>query len=67
MPRAVNELKAWRVAILILATLAITVFCVQRFVIQIFDIPFEVCIFYVPTAMVILFVFLLSIKNGRLL
>jgi len=44
-----QELKTWRLATLIMVTLAAVVFLVQRFVGQLFDFVFEFCIFYIPT------------------
>jgi len=49
VPTNQEDLKTWRIATLIMVTLAATVFLVQRFVGQFFDVVFEVCIFYVPT------------------
>lgn len=43
------ELEAWRQATLVVASLALLVFLVQRLFGPIFnDVIFEVCIFYVP-------------------
>jgi hypothetical protein len=44
-----EELKTWRIATLVMVTLAAVVFLVQRFVGQFFDVTFEICIFYIPT------------------
>jgi hypothetical protein len=66
MPRAVGELKTWRVATFVVGMLAVAVFCIQRFVTQIFDIAFEICIFYVPAVTVVIYVFHLSREKGRL-
>jgi len=49
VPTNQEELRTWRIATLIMVTLAAVVFLVQRFVDQIFDVIFEVCIFYIPT------------------
>jgi len=62
MPKAVDELKTWRIATFIVAMVAVAVFCVQRFVTQIFDIVFEICIFHVPAVAIVIFVF---IRLGR--
>jgi len=43
-----NDLKTWRLATLIVVLVAVSVFFVQRFIFQFFDIAFEVCIFYIP-------------------
>jgi len=49
VPTNQEELKTWRLATLILVTLAAAVFLVQHFVVQVFDVVFEFCIFYIPT------------------
>lgn len=49
MPTNQEELKTWRLATLIMLTLAAAVFIIQRFVVQLFDVVFEFCIFYIPT------------------
>jgi len=49
VPTNQEELKTWRIATLVMVALAATVFLVQRFVVQLFDVVFEVCIFYIPT------------------
>jgi len=66
MPRTVDELKTWRVATFVLAILAVVVFCVQRFVAQIFDVAFEICMFYVPALTVIVYAFHLYRKQRLL-
>ena len=66
MARTVSELKTWRVGTLALAMLAIAIFCIQRFVTQIFDVAFEICIFYIPTVTIIIYVFHLSREKGQL-
>jgi len=42
------ELKSWRLSTLAMIMLAATVFLVQRFVGPLFDLVFEICIFYIP-------------------
>jgi len=49
VPTNQEELKTWRIATLVMVALAATVFLVQHFVVQLFDVVFEVCIFYIPT------------------
>ena len=66
MARTVSELKTWRVGTLALAMLAIAIFCIQRFVTQIFDVAFEICIFYIPTVTIIIYVFYLAREKGQL-
>jgi len=58
MSRTVSELKTWWVATLLIAIVAVAVFCVQRFVTQIFDVAFEICIFHVPAVAIVIFVFI---------
>jgi len=48
-----EELKSWRIATLIIVVLAATVFLIQRFIGQVFDLVFEVCIFYIPAVAVV--------------
>jgi len=48
VPTNQEELKTWRIATLVMVTLAAVVFLVQRFI-PLFDVVFEVCIFYIPT------------------
>jgi len=53
-----NELKAWRVAALILVLIAALVFLTQHFIGQLFDITFEISIFYIPAfAIIVLFLY----------
>ena len=66
MARTVRELKTWRVGTFVLAMLAIAIFCIQRFVTLIFDVAFEICIFYIPTVAIIIYVFYLSREKGQL-
>jgi len=42
------ELEAWRQAMFLVVSLAVLVFLVQRFFGPIFEIAFEIFIFYVP-------------------
>lgn len=58
MSGTVGELRAWRVASFVVVMVAVGVFCVQRFVTQIFDVAFEVCIFHVPAVAIVIFVFI---------
>ena len=51
------ELQTWRQAALIMLALAVTVFCAQRFIGQMFDIAFEICIFHIPAAILIILYF----------
>jgi len=48
------ELEAWRQATFLVISLALLVFFVQRFFGPIFDIVFEIFIFYVPAATITL-------------
>ena len=56
MPKAIDELKTWRVATFVMVVLAVSVFYIQRFVTQIFDVAFEICIFHVPTMVITVYV-----------
>jgi len=62
LARHIDELYTWRVATFILAMVAVAVFCVQRFVTQVFDVAFEVCIFHVPAVAIVVYVF---VYGGR--
>jgi len=53
LPTKEEELKAWRIATFVMVTLAAVVFLVQRFVVQLLDVTFEICIFYIPTFAII--------------
>ena len=64
LTRHVDELDTWRVATFVVAMLAVAVFCVQRFVTQIFDVAFEVCIFHVPAVAIVIYVFV-CLGRGR--
>ena len=64
MSRTVSELKTWWVATFLIAMVAVAVFCVQRFVTQIFDVAFEVCIFHVPAVAIVVYVFV-YLGRGR--
>ena len=44
-----EEVEYWFKAFLVMATLSTVVFMVQHLVARIFDLIFEVCIFYIPT------------------
>ncbi|MGD8506891.1 MAG: hypothetical protein PVF15_09565 [Candidatus Bathyarchaeota archaeon] len=48
------EVKAWRQATLIVVSLAFLVFVVQRFFGPVFEVTFEICIFYVPAVTIAL-------------
>jgi len=58
LARHVDELATWRVATFVVVMLAVVVFCVQRFVTQVFDVAFEVCIFHVPAVVIVIYVFI---------
>ena len=64
MSGAVGELKAWCVAAFVVVVVSVSVFCVQRFVTQVFDVAFEICIFHVPAVAVVVFVFI-CLGRGR--
>lgn len=48
------ELEAWRQATFVVVALAALVFLVQRFFGPLFEIAFEICIFYVPAVTIAL-------------
>lgn len=48
------ELEAWRQATFVVVSLAALVFLVQRLLGPIFDVAFEICIFYVPAVTITL-------------
>ena len=58
LARCIDELDTWRVATFVVVMLAVGVFCVQRFVTQVFDVAFEVCVFHVPAVAVVIYVFI---------
>jgi len=58
MSRTVSEFKTWWLATFFIVMVAVAVFCVQRFVTQIFDVAFEICIFHVPAVAIVIFVFI---------
>jgi uncharacterized membrane protein len=58
LPTKQEELKAWRIATVVLVALAAVVFLIQHFVGQVFDVVLEVCVFYIPAlAIVALFLY----------
>ena len=48
------ELEAWRQATFVVVSLAALVFLVQRLLGPMFDVAFEICIFYVPAVTITL-------------
>lgn len=54
-----TEFAAWRISTVVLLIVTILEFFTQRFVFKLFpDIIFETCVFYIPTAViVVLFVY----------
>jgi len=47
-----------------MVTLAAVVFLVQRFIGQFFDVVFEVCIFYIPTFTIVVFLLYSRTKSN---
>jgi hypothetical protein len=43
-----EELQTWRLATIIMVISAVVVFFVQNLVRPVFDVVFEICIFYIP-------------------
>jgi len=64
LARCIDELDTWRVATFVVVMLAVGVFCVQRFVTQVFDVAFEVCVFHVPAVAIVVYVFV-YLGRGR--
>ena len=48
------ELEAWRQATFVVVSLAALVFLVQRFLGPMFEVAFEICVFYVPAVTIAL-------------
>lgn len=44
-----HDRDSWLIATIVMTALSSAVFTIQRFVTQVFNYPFEVCVFYVPT------------------
>jgi len=43
-----EELQTWRLATAVMVVVAVVAFFIQRLVGPVFDVVFEICIFYVP-------------------
>jgi len=61
----VRELESWRRATLAMIMMALVVFVLQRFVVRVFDVVFEICIFYVPAGAIVLLYFYFKNKQGK--
>ena len=48
------EYKGWFFATLIMIFISLVVFIIQRFIVQLFGYAFEVCLFYVPTVVLLI-------------
>jgi antibiotic biosynthesis monooxygenase (ABM) superfamily enzyme len=48
-----EESKSWLIATITILVIAAFVFLIQRFAGPVFDFVFEVCIFYVPTVVMV--------------
>jgi len=59
------ELEAWRQATYVVVSLAALVFLVQRFFGPVFEVVFEICIFYVPAVAIILLYLYFSKLNFK--
>lgn len=57
-----EDVDAWRSAAIIMAVLSLTIFLVQRFVVEVLNLVFEICVFYIPTA--ILFIVYLRLRRS---
>jgi hypothetical protein len=49
-----NEIESWRLAALTMAIIAGIVFIVQQFFTRLFDQVFAICVFYLPTFLLII-------------
>jgi len=59
------ELEAWRQATFVVVSLAALVFLVQRFFGPVFEVVFEICIFYVPAVAIVLLYLYFSKLNFK--
>lgn len=59
------EVSAWRQATFIVVSLAFLVFAVQRFFGPVFEVTFEICIFYVPAVTIALLYLYFSQSYSR--
>jgi antibiotic biosynthesis monooxygenase (ABM) superfamily enzyme len=58
-----EESKSWRIATITMLVIAAIVFLIQRFAGPVFDLVFEVCIFYVPAVVMVLLFLYFRQKN----
>jgi len=63
VPTNQEELKTWRIATLVMIALAAAAFLIQRFLGPIFEVVFEVCIFYIPTFTIVALFFYFRNKS----
>jgi len=49
------ESKSWLYATIIITTLALAIFFIQHFVVQLFDFAVEISVFYIPAVALIVF------------
>jgi len=56
--RDASEFKTWLYASLFTVVLSVAVFAIQRFAGPIFNLAFEICIFYIPTAILLIIILL---------
>lgn len=60
------ELEAWRQATFVVVSLAALVFLVQRLFGPVFEVVFEICIFYVPAvAIALLYLYFNAKLSGK--
>jgi hypothetical protein len=62
--KEVEELKTWRLATLIMVMVAVVTFVIQRLTSPVFDVVFEICIFYIPALTLVGILIYLGTKHG---
>ena len=48
-----NESAAWSIATVIMVVTSLIIVIIQRMIFQVFDYIFEICIFYIPTLIMV--------------
>lgn len=61
-----SGLREWLYAFLFMLALAIIVFAVRLFIGPVFNLAFEICIFYIPTLVLLVIVVHLRMEKTRL-
>jgi hypothetical protein len=60
------ESAAWTIATVIMILTSFIVIIIQRMIFQVFDYVFEICIFYIPTLIMIIIYILQKTQRTRL-